>query len=602
MNRSENMGIIKKLNCLFVTFLLFFGVSTAVYAETLFLPTDLKTIEEAAFAGDTSLDQIVVPEGTLTIGSRAFANSSVKAIALPQSLTTIEEDAFLGSRPAVSAVKGSYACNWAKDHGLLPTLAFTDDFAYDWTVERAAFVDNPEIGLSHNSWVRNYMIKNYENLADKISGEPEWDVSFIGESQGASITYTIGSWAGSGARAIDVKILDEPKTDCVLHYKVSCTWGGETIIALGTLQYRKTALPAGIEAPDTYYLRVGEPYLFHAAFLPLGFSFGTDVNTGVTTDMKCSKHNVRENGEGVCEFTPLESGIFTVELGKNSSNIVMSKKVRLYVSDDIVPGWQVTEGSLSDKASQTLANYSGLTAKQKIVEGIPLYEVFQDDGTEKPLVILFHPGGGSKEQTFQTACNYARMGVYAVAIDSAGCGESQIGPIDAVESWSVTVKQVDTLIEYYGWNPQADAQRFGLFGASMGANITYAYVVHGSYKPTVIVAHSGTPNFADDLADRPLYDAFDHGTHCANVMTKAEIRQFAKSYSPINSPEAFLDVVVCAGNGLADEVERPDGCKALEQYLTQHGGTKHFFSFYEGLGHTDSLPFDINKPIQDYLL
>ena len=63
-------------------------------ATVLTLPTGVKTIETEAFYGDTSLDEVILPEGVTTIGARAFANSSVKKINLPSSLTTINSTAF----------------------------------------------------------------------------------------------------------------------------------------------------------------------------------------------------------------------------------------------------------------------------------------------------------------------------------------------------------------------------------------------------------------------------------------------------------------------------------------------------------------------------
>ena len=55
-------------------------------AATLTLPADTKVIEEEAFYGDTSLDEVVLPEGIERIGERAFANSSLRKINLPDSL------------------------------------------------------------------------------------------------------------------------------------------------------------------------------------------------------------------------------------------------------------------------------------------------------------------------------------------------------------------------------------------------------------------------------------------------------------------------------------------------------------------------------------
>ena len=73
----------------------------AASAGELFLPDSLTEIGKEAFAGDTSLDEVVLPEKLKTIQSLAFANSSVRRIYLPESLTSIASDAFSGCEAVV---------------------------------------------------------------------------------------------------------------------------------------------------------------------------------------------------------------------------------------------------------------------------------------------------------------------------------------------------------------------------------------------------------------------------------------------------------------------------------------------------------------------
>ena len=218
------MKLAKRLLSASLSLSLLFGITSQAMAETLTLPSTLKTIGEEAFAGDTSLDDVVIPDGTVSIESRAFADSSLTRINLPFSLNSIAEDAFQGTEPRAAATAGTYAYRWAVEHGL--------------TTEGAV------------------------------------------------------------------------------------------------------------------------------------------------------------------------------------------------------------EGELSASAKATLASnsaYASLTARRLTVDGIPLYEVFQNDGQSKPLVIILHGGaGGNKEKFFKTACDAALQGFYSVAMDCAACGESDLGPIDAVTCWSST--------------------------------------------------------------------------------------------------------------------------------------------------------------------
>ena len=89
-------------------------------ADTLSLPSGLKTIEAEAFYGDNSLNMVVLPDGITTIGSKAFKNSSVKNVNLPDSLTSIANDAFDGpEKVSITANAGTYAYDWAVSLGYL---------------------------------------------------------------------------------------------------------------------------------------------------------------------------------------------------------------------------------------------------------------------------------------------------------------------------------------------------------------------------------------------------------------------------------------------------------------------------------------------------
>ena len=263
----------------------------------------------------------------------------------------------------------------------------------------------------------------------------------------------------------------------------------------------------------------------------------------------------------------------------------------------------VTSGELSDSAKQLLAaepRYSDLTANCLTVDGTPLYEVFENDGTEKPLVLLLHGGGGSKDDFFSNACDFACRGLHAVCIDAAGCGDSQKGPLDALACFAETVYQIDSVIEYYNTVDGVDAANFGIYGVSMGGNIAFAYVGHGKYRPAVIVPSSATPDYTL-LSDGPLYDHFDHGHGGEPVMTPDEVMEFARRYSPINWPERFLGTYIFASNGMIDEITGPEGCMALEKKLTELGYSDFSFNYFEGYGH-GGLPVDDSSPLVEHLL
>ena len=62
--------------------------------NTLTLPSGLEVIEEEAFYGVVSADKAVVPDGTVSVGARAFAEGGFSEIRLPSTVTEIGEGAF----------------------------------------------------------------------------------------------------------------------------------------------------------------------------------------------------------------------------------------------------------------------------------------------------------------------------------------------------------------------------------------------------------------------------------------------------------------------------------------------------------------------------
>ncbi len=93
------------------------GFSAAEGGNVMTFPKGLWTIGKEAFRGDTSIQKVVLQEGINSIQARAFADSSIREIHLPASLTYIAENAFENtSLETVTAPKGSYAYQWAREH------------------------------------------------------------------------------------------------------------------------------------------------------------------------------------------------------------------------------------------------------------------------------------------------------------------------------------------------------------------------------------------------------------------------------------------------------------------------------------------------------
>jgi len=247
-------------------------------------------------------------------------------------------------------------------------------------------------------------------------------------------------------------------------------------------------------------------------------------------------------------------------------------------------------------------NLTGEVVSNTLTIGdMPLCEFYRDDGKTKPLVILLHGGGGSKDETIPWAEDLAHQGFYALAVDAAAHGDSKLGPLDAVLCWSTTVTQIDGVIEHYADVPQADTEHFGLAGSSMGGTTCFAYVAHGKYTPDVIAPSVGSADFTA-LPESPLYDRYGEGDSDEPGMSREEVLAFAEEYSPVNFPERFLDVYIYSQTGMEDPIGNPASVKPLEDALQELGGTKFVFEYYEGVGHEGSPDFDPNRALRQVLL
>ena len=116
--------------------------------NTVTLPASLKTVEEAAFEGNTAMETLVIPASVEEINSRAFADcSNLKKVTIEGTQVAIAADAFDGSFVTFEVYSGSSAESFALSHGIPVTLisgsgSFTD-MALDLVIERG----KPESGL-----------------------------------------------------------------------------------------------------------------------------------------------------------------------------------------------------------------------------------------------------------------------------------------------------------------------------------------------------------------------------------------------------------------------------------------------------------------------
>lgn len=138
-------------------------------AEGIVFPETLTNIEAQAFYGAKNVEISVIPEGTLRIESKAFADSGLKRVVLPDSLVYIADDAFEGCADLIAECsEGSYAHQWL-DRTDTPYVLPADlaDFAY--TIEDGTCTITDYTGTQTNlaipAQIEGYPVKTIAQYA-----------------------------------------------------------------------------------------------------------------------------------------------------------------------------------------------------------------------------------------------------------------------------------------------------------------------------------------------------------------------------------------------------------------------------------------------------
>lgn len=81
------------------------------------------------FAEDISVERVVIPDGVISIGERAFEDCQMlNEVVIPNSVTSIGEHAFDGCRYiSIRVHKGSYAEQYAKENKI-HSMGFKEDY------------------------------------------------------------------------------------------------------------------------------------------------------------------------------------------------------------------------------------------------------------------------------------------------------------------------------------------------------------------------------------------------------------------------------------------------------------------------------------------
>ena len=204
---------------------------------------------------------------------------------------------------------------------------------------------------------------------------------------------------------------------------------------------------------------------------------------------------------------------------------------------------------------------------------------------------------------------WVHEGFYTITPDCAAHGEDNRGLMLNMDVWLETIGDIDILIEYAKTLKQADANRFGIFGISMGGSITFLYGAKGKNIPSVLLPEVGTPDFTglrqancimnqgwiisnDTFEVRQYFlknlqiseSAFKEVENYLNK-TKDNITKKAQEISPINYIERFINIPMYAKFGGNDEFSGIAGVRLFNEKLKEAGATIQKLIILEGYGH-----------------
>ena len=224
-------------------------------ATVLTLPTGVKTIETEAFYGDTSLDEVILPEGVTTIGARAFANSSVKKINLPSSLTTINSTAFNNtSLSQITANWNTKGSKWAIEHAIkLVTPASSMSFSSVATVTSAGN-SNANNGTDVTAYINKcFTVHDVTGGWFKFVAPTGGRYTFSVKAPNVSESFIIRIYAIRNGERKEIKQFTYSKVSDIVTYTLPDVTAGETIY-----WWDARTSNTGYTAQSDFLLRIAE--------------------------------------------------------------------------------------------------------------------------------------------------------------------------------------------------------------------------------------------------------------------------------------------------------------------------------------------------------
>jgi uncharacterized protein len=239
----------------------------------------------------------------------------------------------------------------------------------------------------------------------------------------------------------------------------------------------------------------------------------------------------------------------------------------------------------------------------KVISGIPVLEIYNDDiAGKKPLILLLHGFTQKKESMKEFAAGFAEAGFYTCSFDAFLHGDLKpekiritgdylkLAPGLIFRIYSETQKSIDMLLEHYRNNSRADADRTGLTGVSMGGNIIFKYLA-GSYRANIKAAVPVISSPSWGSAFKSLWAGFGKPDYFSG-----EDLAYLESIEPANSIGKIKDIPLLMLNAADDAVININDARKCFGILSESYADRSMLKLieYDKLGHNIS-PAMINE-------
>lgn len=247
--------------------------------------------------------------------------------------------------------------------------------------------------------------------------------------------------------------------------------------------------------------------------------------------------------------------------------------------------YDIVESTINDDIIALTNSNPNLVFRDYIINGIPVLDIYKDDGSTKPVIFFTHGLGGYKEGVAYILTLFANNGYRAIGIDALSHGEREEKESMFFEIVDQTANDLALVVDYYIKNNVIIDNNYAVSGVSMGGMISYVFATKDDFNPKMVVGISTCGNF-DLFWDSYLsYTKVNNGIDSVDETIQIEDMKIADKINPSKKINKFINKKVLIYHSLDDGLIEYD--KELDFYnkLYDNGIDVEMVS-YDGYGHS----------------